>query len=127
MVTFQTAVHDSSITLLRNALLGDLWVYPVGKTPHIRSDLAEFDRSRCIVFDSVLERLVEVAIIQEYIRVVIPPVEVTLDRLDRLDDTVQLLISGQYDKGAVGSGLGGVGLEAAFDENLVVFLADFPE
>lgn len=48
-----------------------------------------------------------------------------LNRLDGLYNTVQLFISGEDDEGAVGSGLGSVGLETAFDKDLVVFLADF--
>jgi hypothetical protein len=43
MVTFQTTIHDSSITLLRNALLGNLGVNPLRETPHLRTNLAELD------------------------------------------------------------------------------------
>lgn len=56
----------------------------------------------------------------------VPAVEVALDRLDGLDDTVQLLVPGQDDEGTVGPGLGRVGFQAALDEDLVVFLTDFP-
>ncbi len=56
----------------------------------------------------------------------IPSVEVTLDGLDGLDNTVQLLIPGEDDEGAVDAGRAGVGLEAAGDEDLVVVLTDFP-
>lgn len=125
MVTFQTTVHDGSITLLGNALLGDLGVDPVGEPPHIRTDLAKFNRGRGIVLDGIFEGLVEVAIVEEDIWVVVPAVEVTLNGLDRLNDTFQLLVSGEDNEGAVGSGLGGIGLETAFDKNLVVLFADF--
>jgi hypothetical protein len=57
---------------------------------------------------------------------VVPAVEVALDGLDGLDDTFQLLVSGQDDEGTVGAGLGGVGFETAFDKDLVILLADFP-
>ena len=126
MVTLKTTIHDSSITLLRNALLGNLGIDPFGESPHVRTDLAKLDWGGCEVLDSVLECLVEVAIIQEDVWVVVPPVEVALDGLDGLNDAFQFLISGQDDEGAVGAGPGGVGLETALDEDLVIFLADFP-
>lgn len=126
VVTFHATVHDSSITLLGDTLLGDLGVNPVRETPHVRANLAELDGSRSVVLDSVLEGVVEVAIVQKDVGVVVPAVEVALDGLDGLDDTVQLLVSREDDEGAIGAGLAGVGLKAAGDEDLVVFFADFP-
>ena len=124
VVTFHATVHDRGVTLLGDTLLRDLGVDPVRETPHVRANLAELDGSRGVVLDGVLEGVVEVAIVQEDVRVVIPAVEVALDGLDGLDDTVQLLVSGENDKGAIDAGLAGVGLEAASDEDLVVLFAD---
>lgn len=126
MVALQATVHDGGVSLLRDTLLGDLGVDPFGKAPHLRADLAKFHRGGGVVLDGVLECLVEVAIVQEDVGVVVPPVEVALDRLDGLNDTVQLLISGQDDESAVGTRLASVGLEAAFDKDLVILFADFP-
>lgn len=56
----------------------------------------------------------------------VPAVKMALDGLDGLNDAFQFLVSGQDDKGAVGAGLGGVGLETALYEDLVILLADFP-
>lgn len=69
--------------------------------------------------------VVELAIVEEDVGVVVPAVEVTLDRLDGLDDAVELFIPGENDKGGIGSRLAGVGLEASGDEDLVVLLAYF--
>lgn len=126
VVTFHATVHDSGVTLLSDTLLCDLGVDPVRETPHVRANLAELDGSGSVVLDGVLEGVVEVAIVQEDVGVVIPAVEVALDGLDGLDDTVQLLVSGEDDEGAIDAGLAGVGLEAAGDEDLVVFFADSP-
>ena len=105
MVTFHATVHDSRITLLSHALLCDLRVNPVGETPHRVVDFAEFNGSTGVVLDSSLEIIVEIAIVQEHVGVVIPAVEVALDRLDGLDNTIQLLIPREDDKGGVGPGL----------------------
>ena len=126
MVTFKAAVHDGGVALLGDALLGDLGVDPFREAPHLRADLAKLDGGGCVVLDGVLEGLVEVAVVEEDVGVVVPAIEVALDGLDGLDNTIQLLVPGQDDKGAVGPGLGGVGFQAALDEDLVVLLTDFP-
>lgn len=126
VVALQATVHDGSVSLLRDTLFGDLGINPLREAPHLRADLAKLHRGGGVVLDGILEGLVEVAIVQEDVWVVIPAVEVALDRLDRLDYTIKLLVPGQDDENAVGARLGGIGLEAAFDEDLVVFLADFP-
>lgn len=125
MVAFQATIHDSSITLLRNTFLCNLGVNPLGETPHLGPDLAKLNGGRCKVLNGVLECLVEVAIVQEDVWVMVPSVEVALDGLDGLNNTFEFLVSGQDDKGAVGAGLGGVRLETALDEDLVILLADF--
>ena len=126
MIAFHATVHDSCVTLLRDTLLRDLGVNPVRETPHVRANLAELDGSRGVVLDGVLEGVVEVAIVQEDVGVVVPAVEVALNGLDGLDDAVQLLVSREDDEGAIDAGLAGVGLEAAGDEDLVVLFADSP-
>lgn len=125
MVALQTAVHDGLVALLVDALLGHLGVDPVGIPPHVRADLAELDGARRVLDDGFLEGLVEVGVVEEDVGVVVPPVEVALDRLDGLDHAVQLLVPGEHDEGRIGAGLAGVRLEAARDEHLVVLLADF--
>lgn len=125
MVALETTIHDCGVSLLRNAFLGDLGIDPFGKAPHFGTDLAKLNRSRRVVLDDILEGLIEVAVIQEDVWVVVPAVEVTLDGLDGLNDTVQFLIPGEDDEGAIDPGLGCVWLEAALDEDLVVLFADF--
>jgi hypothetical protein len=105
MVTLQATIHDSGVTLLRNALLGRLDVHPVRITPHVRADLAKLDSPGSVVCDSGLEGVVEVAIVEEDIGVVIPPVEMPFHGLDRLDDSFQVAVPGEYDECSVRSGL----------------------
>lgn len=82
VIAFQSTIHDSCVALLRDALFGHLRIDPFGEAPHFRADLAKLDGGGGIVLDSVLEGLIEVAIVQENVRVVVPAVEVALDRLD---------------------------------------------
>jgi hypothetical protein len=109
VVAFQAAVHDGGVALLCDTLLGDLGVDPVGEAPHVGADLTKLDGGGCVVLDGILEGLVEVAIVEEDVGVVVPAVEVALDGLDGLNDTIQLLVPGQDDEGTVGPGLGRVG------------------
>jgi hypothetical protein len=128
MITLHTTVHDGGITLLSNPLLGDLRVNPVRETPHGVINFAEFNRSAGIVLHGSLEVIVEVAVVQEDIGVVIPAVEMTLDGLERLDHTIQFLVSGENDERGVGTGfLVNIGADghAASSEDLVMLLADF--
>ena len=78
-----------------------------------------------MVGNDILESLIELAIVQEHVGVVVPPVEVALDGLDGLDDTVQLLVPGENDKGAIRSRFRRVGFQAPRHEHLVMLLADF--
>jgi hypothetical protein len=103
VITLHTTVHDSSVTLFPDTFLGDLVVNPVGETPHGVINLAKFHGSASVVLDGGPELLVEVAIVQEDVRVMIPAVEVALNRLERLDHTFQLLVPCQNDKGSIGA------------------------
>lgn len=126
MVTLHTTVHDSCISLLCNALLGNLWVDPVWETPHAWVNLTKLHGATGVIRDGVLEGRVEVAIVQKDVGIMIPPVEVTLNRLDRLYNTIQLLISGQDNKCCVCSRLAGIYFKTSSGKDLVMFLADFP-
>lgn len=103
---------------------------PVRETPHGVVNLAELHRSTGIVLYGGLELLVEVAIVQKNIWIMVPTVEVPFNRLERLDNAIQLLISCEDDKSGVGTrGLcdfGGINGHAASREDLVMFFADFP-
>ena len=126
VVALHSTIHDGVVSLLVDTLLGNLGINPVGVTPHVRSNLAKLDAGGGVVLDRLLESIVEVAIVEENIRVVVPAVEVTLDRLHRLDNTIQLLVSCEDDKGGVGAGLAGVRFETSRHKHLVVLFADFP-
>lgn len=82
-----------------------------------------------MVQDSFLESLVELAVVEEYIWIVEPAVEMPFDGLDGLNDAIQLLVSGQDDKRCVGLGAVLVrprGFYASRDEYSVILVADFP-
>lgn len=103
VVALHATIHDRSIALLSNTLLGNLLVNPVRETPSAWLDLAKLDSSRCIVSHSLLEGFVEFGVVEEDIGVVVPSVEMPLDRLDGLNYAVNLLVPGQHNKGSVGS------------------------
>jgi hypothetical protein len=124
VITLHATIHDGGITLFSDALLGDFVVDPIGETPHGAIDFAKLDLPAGVVEDGVFEVLVKVAVVQEDIRVVPPPVEMTLNRLDGLDDTVELLISGEDNKGGVCSGTGVVDVHTSGGKNFVVVLTN---
>lgn len=126
MVALHAAVHDGIVALLPDTFLGDLGVDPVRVSPHVRANLAKLDLARRVVADGIAKVLVEVAIVEEDIGVVVPVVEVALDRLERLDDAVELRVAGEHDEGGIGARLAGVGLGAARNEHLVVLFTDPP-
>lgn len=80
MVALHSAVHDSSVSLLRDALLRDLGINPIWKAPHARIDLAKLNRRGRVVPYRVHECRVEISVIEKHIRIVVPSVEMTFDR-----------------------------------------------
>lgn len=82
MVTFHSTIHDGSISLFRNALFSNLRVDPIWESPCFRVDKSKLYGSACIILDGLLEGFVELFIVQEYIWVVIPSVEMSLDGFD---------------------------------------------
>lgn len=125
VVTLHSSVHDSSITLLPDTFLGDLVVDPVRVAPHAAIDLAKLDWGTGIVLHRVHELLVEVTIVEEHVWIVPPAVEVSLDGLDRLDNTIDLLVSGQNHEGGICPWATRVDILASGGKDLVMFLADF--
>jgi hypothetical protein len=126
MIALHATVHDGLVTLLCNAFLRDCGVGPLWEAPVLCRYLTPLNGCTCVVQDSLFERLVEDSVVQKYIRVVVPPIEVSLNRLDRLYDTVQLLVSRQNNEGSVCSGGVDARLETSYGEWLVIFLADLP-
>ena len=126
VVRFHSTIHDSCITLLRNTLLGDLWIYPVWETPHAGINLSKLNRGASIVGDCLLEVFVKVAVVQENIWVMVPSVEMALNGLDGLQDTLKLLVSGQNDESSVCLWLSSVWNGTSSNEYLIVLLANPP-
>ena len=77
-----------------------------------------------MIHHSFFECHVEICIVEKDVWVVKPSVEMTLDGLYRLYDTCQLLVPSEDYKNSVGSWSLCVWLQAACDENLVMFLTD---
>lgn len=126
VITLHATVHNGGITLFSDTLSGNFMVDPVGKAPHGAIDFTKLDTAAGVVEDGVLEVLVKVTIVQEDIWVVPPSIEVALNRLDRLYDTIQLLIPGKNDKGSVRSGARGVDIQASGGKDFVMFFANTP-
>ena len=128
VITLHTTVHNGSITLFSDALLGYVVVNPVREPPHAGVDLAKLDIRADVFADLIFKGGVEVAVVQEDVWVVEPSVEVSLDRLEGLQHTFEFLVTGEDDESGVGARL--VGLEGrvltACDEDLVVLFTDFP-
>ena len=87
VVGFHASVHDSLITLLRNALLGDSCICPFGETPVLRINLAKLNSRRGVVCNGLLESAVELLVVEEDVRVVEPAVEMALEALETVEDT----------------------------------------
>lgn len=124
VITLHATVHNSGITLFSDALLGNFVVDPVGESPHGAIDFTKLDLAAGVVEDDVFEILVKVAVVQEDIRVVPPPVEMTFNGLDGLNHTVDLLISGKDNKCGICSGAGGIDVHTSGGKDFVVFLAN---
>jgi hypothetical protein len=126
VVALHAAVHYSAVTLLRNALFYDCRIGPVWEAPVLLRNLAPFNFRLCVVANSLFEGCIEISVIKEDVRVVIPPIEVPLKGLDGLDDAVQFFIPGQDYNRRVCAGSARVGFKAAYCERLIVLVADFP-
>lgn len=79
VITLHSSIHDRSITLFPDTFLCDLVIHPIRITPHGIIDLAKFHGRAGIILDGCLEVIVEVAVVQEDIGVVEPPVKVSFD------------------------------------------------
>lgn len=88
MITFHTTIHDGIVSLLCDALLSNIRVDPVWEAPLLWRYLAPLDRSTNVLQDHLPECLVEVAVIEEDVWVMEPPIEMSLDGFDRLEDAV---------------------------------------
>ena len=125
MVALHAPIHNCSVSLLSNTLFCRLQIDPVRVTPHIRVYLAEFDSRASVIYNCLLECLIEVAIVKENIRIMKPSVEMPFHRFYGLDHTLQLLISRQDYQRCVRPWFICFGLDASCHEHFVVFFAYF--
>lgn len=125
MITLHATIHDKRITLLPNALLCNFMISPIRETPHGAVNFPKFGMTAGIVPDGVFELLVEVCIIQENIRIIVPAIEMPFDRLDRLDYSFDFLIPSQNDKCSICPRCSIVDMKAAGSKDFVMFFAYF--
>lgn len=126
MVALHSSIHDCSIPLLADPFSSNIVVYPIWVSPTSRVYGTKFNLPACVIGNSLFECRIEHVVIEENIRVVEPPVEVSLYRLHGLYDPFQFLIPRQDHERCVGTRAVGLRFETASDEDLVVFLADLP-
>lgn len=92
VVAFHAAIHDGSIALKSDRLGSPFMIHIVREAPHALVNLSELHGSAGIVPDGVHEGLVEIAVIKENVRIVVPSVKMALNRPNRLNDAIQLLV-----------------------------------
>lgn len=79
VVTFHSPVHDNLVALLPDPLSGYINIDPVGISPHAWIDLAKLDRRTCVVHYGVSEIGIEVSIVEEYVGIMKPSIEVPFE------------------------------------------------
>lgn len=98
VVALHSTVHDSLVSLLPDTLFRSVDVHPVRETPHAWVDGAKLDWGTGVIRNNLFERRIEIAIVQEDVWIMEPSIEVSLYRLDRLYDTIQLFIPCKYNE-----------------------------
>lgn len=79
MVTGHATVHNCRISLLCDRFCSLIMIYPIRESPHAGVNLSKLNRTTGVVLNSVLELLVEDAVIEEDVGIVVPAIEVTFD------------------------------------------------
>jgi len=127
VVALHATIHDSSVSLLSDPLSCCVDVDPIRISPHIWIYLPKLYWGARVIQYRLFKGYVEVAIIEEDVWIMEPPIEVSLHGLDRLHHSFQLLISCQHNQSCVSTWSDSLGLEAAGHENFVMILTYFPE
>lgn len=124
MVALHSAVHDGIVPLLCDALFDHVWICPVREPPQLIFYQAKLDLAACMILHGLHESLVKVAVVQHHVRVVEPSVKMPLERLHRLYNALQVLVSRKEDNGSRSSRVIVLRrrVETAFDEDLVVLI-----
>ena len=94
VVAFHTSIHYCLVSLFPDALSCNIGIDPVRVAPHARSYFAKLHRRTGVIQYCLLERSIEIAIVEKYVWIVEPSIEVPLHRLNGLDDSFKLLIPG---------------------------------
>lgn len=87
MVALHATIHDCCISLLPDPFFRNFMIDPIRVSPHRRIYFAELDWRACMVPNRFFERRIKVAIIEEDVGVVEPPIEMPFHRFYGLDHT----------------------------------------
>lgn len=79
VITLHSPVHDDLVALLPDALSGYVNIDPVWISPHARIDFAKLNRGACVIHYGVSEVGIKISIIQEYVGVMKPSIEVPFE------------------------------------------------
>ena len=75
MIALHTTIHNRFVSLLSDSFFCNIMINPIGVSPHGRIYLAKFYRRACVVANRFFECRVEVAVIEEDVGIVEPPIE----------------------------------------------------
>ncbi len=125
MVALHAAIHDRGVSLLPDAFSRCVDVNPTWVSPHGWIYFAELHGSTGVIQDSLLECGIEITIVEKHVGVMKPPIEMSLHRFYRLNDTFQLLVSCEHHQCRIRARPIGLRLQAAGHKNLVVIFTYF--
>lgn len=123
MVALHATIHNRGVSLLPYSFSRGFDVNPIRISPHARIYLAKLHRGTCVIQNSFLECGIEIAIVEEHVGIMEPPIEMPLHGFYRLNNPFQLLVSCQHHQCRIRARPIGLRLEAAGHENLVVIFA----
>ena len=125
MITLHSTIHDCGIALLPDSFPCLVRIRPAWIAPHAWVYLTELYWRARVICDGFFEGGIEVSVIKEDIWIVIPAIEMSLDRLYRFNDAVQFLVAGQYYERRICPGCWRINLLAAGHKDFVVLFTYF--
>lgn len=125
MVALHASVHNRGVSLLPYPFSRCVHIDPIRVSPHARIYLAKLHGSTRVIQNSFLECGIKIAIVEEHVGIMEPPIEMSLHGFYRLNNPFQLLVSCQHHQRRIRAWPIGLWLETACHEDLVMIFADF--